>query len=72
MPFESYHPTFAALLQDPRPGAGLQLLGQDELFITATTSLYRVRLATRGCQYSHLLGPVGPGEEGSSDGPERG
>ena len=29
---------------------------QDELFITATTSLYRVRLATRGCQYSHLLG----------------
>ena len=28
---------------------------QDELFITATTSLYRVRLATQGCQYSHLL-----------------
>ena len=29
--------------------------GEDELFITATTSLYRVRLATRGCQYTHLL-----------------
>jgi gluconolactonase len=29
--------------------------GQDELFVTATTSLYHVRLATRGCQYSHLL-----------------
>ena len=28
---------------------------QDELFITATTSLYRARLATTGCQYSHLL-----------------
>ena len=28
---------------------------QDELFITATTSLYRVCLATQGCQYSHLL-----------------
>jgi gluconolactonase len=29
--------------------------GQDELFITATTSLYRVGLATQGCQYTHLL-----------------
>lgn len=29
---------------------------QDELFITATTSLYRIRLATCGCQYTHLLG----------------
>lgn len=28
---------------------------QDELFITATSSLYRVRLATHGCQYDHLL-----------------
>ncbi|WP_051229469.1 SMP-30/gluconolactonase/LRE family protein [Paludibacterium yongneupense] len=28
---------------------------QDELFITATRSLYHIRLATRGCQYSHLL-----------------
>lgn len=29
---------------------------QDELFITATTSLYHIRLATRGVQYDHLLG----------------
>ena len=28
---------------------------QDELFITATTSLYHVRLATRGVQYDHLV-----------------
>ena len=28
---------------------------QDELFITATRSLYHIRLATQGCQYSHLL-----------------
>ena len=28
---------------------------QDTLYITATTSLYRIRLATRGCQYTHLL-----------------
>jgi gluconolactonase len=27
----------------------------EELFITATRSLYHIRLATRGCQYSHLL-----------------
>lgn len=31
--------------------------GQDELFITATTSLYRIRLAVRGIQYdAHLAG----------------
>ncbi len=29
--------------------------GEDVLYITATTSLYRIRLATRGMQYSHLL-----------------
>lgn len=29
---------------------------QDELFITATTSLYCVKLAAAGCQYTHLLG----------------
>jgi gluconolactonase len=28
---------------------------QDELFITATHSLYHIRLATHGCQYTHLL-----------------
>lgn len=28
---------------------------EDTLYITATTSLYRIRLATRGVQYSHLL-----------------
>ena len=28
---------------------------EDMLYITATTSLYRIRLAARGCQYSHLL-----------------
>jgi gluconolactonase len=28
---------------------------EDALYITATTSLYRIRLATRGVQYSHLL-----------------
>lgn len=28
---------------------------EDELFITATTSLYHVRLAAKGCQYTHLL-----------------
>ncbi|PIP00868.1 SMP-30/gluconolactonase/LRE family protein [Pleomorphomonas carboxyditropha] len=28
---------------------------QDELFITATTSLYHIRLAARGVQYGHLL-----------------
>ena len=30
--------------------------GQDELFITAATSLYHIRLATRGMQYDHLMG----------------
>lgn len=29
--------------------------GQDVLYITATTSLYSIRLNTRGVQYSHLL-----------------
>jgi gluconolactonase len=29
---------------------------EDELFITATRSLYHIRLAARGCQYTHLLG----------------
>jgi gluconolactonase len=28
---------------------------EDTLYITATTSLYRIRLAARGTQYSHLL-----------------
>ncbi|MDR1745573.1 MAG: SMP-30/gluconolactonase/LRE family protein, partial [Planctomycetota bacterium] len=28
---------------------------EDVLYITATTSLYRIRLAARGAQYSHLL-----------------
>lgn len=28
---------------------------EDVLYITATTSLYRIRLATRGVQYTHLL-----------------
>ncbi|MDR1533898.1 MAG: SMP-30/gluconolactonase/LRE family protein [Planctomycetota bacterium] len=28
---------------------------EDTLYITATTSLYRIRLAARGVQYSHLL-----------------
>ncbi len=29
--------------------------GQDTLYITASSSLYRIRLATQGVQYSHLL-----------------
>lgn len=29
---------------------------QDELFITATTSLYHIRLATHGVPYGHLMG----------------
>ena len=28
---------------------------ENELFITATTSLYRVQLTTAGCQYTHLI-----------------
>lgn len=28
---------------------------QDTLYIAATTSLYRIRLATHGCQYTHLM-----------------
>ena len=28
---------------------------EDELFITASTSLYHLKLATKGVQYSHLL-----------------
>jgi gluconolactonase len=33
--------------------------GEDELFITATHSLYHIRLAAQGCQYGHLLGRRG-------------
>ncbi len=29
--------------------------GEDELFITASTSLYHIHLVTQGCQYSHLI-----------------